>query len=107
VTNFFEPFTSSGPDHAMDVELTQGQNLARAATKTSTLKHYIWSTLPDAHNISNGKYLVPHFETKRKVDEFIKADEKLFAKTTFLLVTWYASNYIYPTYTPIYLVRSI
>jgi len=106
VTDFFEPFAASGPEHGMTVEVAQGQNLARAASQTSTLKHYIWSTLPNGKKISNGKYLVPHFEAKNKIDEFIKSDEKLYAKTTFLWVTWYASNYLFPMFTPIFVKTS-
>jgi len=89
----------------MAVEFAQGKNLARAATQTSTLKHYIWSTLPNSKKISNGKFVVPHFEAKNKIDDFIKADKKLYAKTTFLWVTWYASNYVWAPFTPIFLVR--
>jgi len=102
VTDFFEPFASSGPEKAMEVEVAQGQNLARAASKTATLKHYIWSTLPNGKKVSKGKYLVPHFDAKNKIDDFIKADARLFAKTTFLWITFYASNFIFPMFTPIY-----
>lgn len=45
MTDFFEPFAAGGPDHAMAVELAQGQNLARAASATATLTHYVWSTV--------------------------------------------------------------
>ncbi|KAH7381039.1 hypothetical protein BKA64DRAFT_713595 [Cadophora sp. MPI-SDFR-AT-0126] len=54
------------------VEGKQGRNLATAASKTKTLQHYIWSTLPDSKRISKGKHEVPHFEAKALVDEFIK-----------------------------------
>ena len=56
----------------MKIEFEQGKNIADAAVKTSTLKHFIWSTLPNATKISKGKYLVPHFEAKNRVDEYIK-----------------------------------
>jgi NmrA-like family len=58
VTEFFEPFAASGanPEAAMKVEFTQGKNLANAANKTAALEHLIWSTLPNALKISNGKY---------------------------------------------------
>ena len=84
----------------MEIEITQGTNLAKAAAKTSTLKHYIWSTLPNGMKVSDGKYLVPHFDAKNKVDDYIKADTNLYAKTTFLWVTYYASNYLFPMFTP-------
>lgn len=88
----------------MKVEVEQGKNLANAAIKTPTLKHYIWSTLPNAMKISNGQYLVPHFEAKNKIDEYIRSQPELLAKSTFLWVTWYASNYKFPMFTPNFLV---
>jgi len=100
VTNFFEPFASGGPEHAMKVELQQGKNIADAAAKTATLKHLIWSTLPDSKKISNGKYVVPHLHAKARVDEYIKTKADLSAKTTFLWVGWYAQNYQFPMFTP-------
>src|SRR2546429_3550056 len=47
-TDFFEPFVKAGPKEAMEVEYRQGVNIASAASKTSTLEHLIWSTLPDS-----------------------------------------------------------
>jgi len=57
VTDFFEPFAKVGAEEAIKVEFQQGVNLANAALATSTLKHYIWSTLPNGLRISGGKYL--------------------------------------------------
>jgi len=102
VTDFFEPFAKHGPIKATEVESQQGINLAKAASATSTLEHYIWSTLPDAKTASNGRYLVPHFEAKNQIDRYIRSDAKLLAKTTFLWITFYAQNYLFPMYTPIY-----
>ena len=84
----------------MKVEVQQGINLANAALATPTLKHYIWSTLPNGSKISNGKYLVPHFEGKNKIDDYIKSKPELFAKTTFLWITFYGTNYVFPMFTP-------
>ena len=103
VTNFFEPFSQYGPQKAVEVESEQGMNIAKAAASTSTLQHYIWSTLPNGMKISGGKYLIPHFEAKNKVDDFIRGDASLLAKTTFLWVTFYATNYYFPMYTPYYI----
>jgi len=100
VTDFFEPFAKNGPEKAVQVEVQQGINLAKAAAATSALEHYIWSTLPNGKHISGGKFVVPHFEAKNTIDRFIKADSKLLAKTTFLWVTFYASNYYFPMFTP-------
>lgn len=82
------------------MEVSQGINLAKAASQTSTLEHYIWSTLPDNQAISNGACSVPHFESKTRVDEFIKKDKPLHAKTTYLWVTFYATNIMLPMITP-------
>lgn len=100
VKNFLEPFAASGPEKALEVEEAQGINLARGATKTTTLQHYIWSTLPNSARISNGKYVVPHFAAKYNIDDFIKRDVDLLAKTTFLWITIYGNNFPYPMFTP-------
>ncbi|KAJ9144408.1 NAD(P)-binding protein [Coniochaeta hoffmannii] len=100
VTDFFEPFAAFGPDRAMEVESQQGINVARAAAATPSLEHFIWSTLPNGAEISHGKYTVPHFEGKNRVDAYIRQDKALLAKTTFFWVTWYHSNYDFPMYTP-------
>jgi hypothetical protein len=39
-------------------------------------------------------------ESKNRVDAYIKADRNLYAKTTFLWITFYAINYLYPIFTP-------
>ena len=106
VTDFFEPFASSGPEKAVEIETAQGLNLAKAASQNTTLQHYIWSTLPNAKRISDGKWSVPHFDAKNVVDDYIKRDLGLFAKTTFLWVTFYASNYQFPMFTPNFVVSS-
>ncbi|KAH7140376.1 NmrA-like family protein-like protein [Dactylonectria estremocensis] len=100
VTDFFEYFSESGPESAMEIEYQQGTNLAKAASVTPTLEHYVWSTLPDASSISGGKYVIPHFESKNRIDRFIKSNTELFTKTTFLWTTFCAANYFYPMFKP-------
>ncbi|KAH7370088.1 hypothetical protein BKA65DRAFT_387582 [Rhexocercosporidium sp. MPI-PUGE-AT-0058] len=106
LTNFFEAFVKFGPVAAVSIEVKQGKNLASAASKTPTLKHYIWSTLPDSERISEGRISVPHFQGKVQIDAFIKGYEKLYAKTTFLWVGPYAQNFQYPWFTPSFLKTS-
>jgi len=106
VTDFFEPLTRKGPELAVEIETEQGTNLAKAASETPTLKHYIWSTLPNASRISGGKYVIPHFEGKNKIDDWIKNDPILLPKTTFLWVTYYASNLLFPLFKPNFLKSS-
>jgi hypothetical protein len=103
VTDFFEPFQSKGAQQAVEVEYRQGLNLARAALQTPTLEHYIWSTLPDARTISNGAYVVPHFDAKARIDAFIKSQPALLKKTTFLWITFYATNLFFPVYSPTFI----
>lgn len=100
MTDFFEPFASSGPEKAIEIEITQGINIAKAASKTATLKHYVWSTLPNGGRITGEKYQVPHFVAKNRVDDYIKQDKALLAKTTFFWITFYGNNYQYPMFTP-------
>ncbi|KAF1814175.1 hypothetical protein P152DRAFT_480397 [Eremomyces bilateralis CBS 781.70] len=50
--------------------------------------------------MATGKYLVPHFEGKNRVDAFIRSNKTLLAKTTFLWITFYISNYSSPVFTP-------
>jgi len=102
-TDFFEPFAKHGPTKAMEVEVVQGTNIAKAAAATETLEHYIWSTLPDGRKVSNGKFIVPHFEAKNDIDRYIKSDKALLAKTSFLWITFYASNFGFPMFTPYYI----
>ncbi|TGO36847.1 hypothetical protein BHYA_0113g00200 [Botrytis hyacinthi] len=100
VTDFFAPFATKDVEETVAIESTQGINCAKAASKTTTLEHYIWSTLPDNQKISSGKCSVPHFESKTKVDEYIRQDKALLAKTTFLFITYYATNILMPMFTP-------
>ncbi len=100
VTNFFEAFPTAGAVRAQETESTHGINLAKAAAATSTLQHYIWSTLPNASEVSNGRCFIPHYAAKNKVDSYIRSDPELLSKTTFLWVSFYASNLQYPFYEP-------
>jgi uncharacterized protein YbjT (DUF2867 family) len=89
VTDFWAPFARVGPAKALEQEIEHGMNIAKAASETEGLEHFIWSSLPDAATITGGKYRVPHFEAKAKVDEYIRGNEELRRKTTFLWVCFY------------------
>jgi uncharacterized protein YbjT (DUF2867 family) len=82
VTNFQEHGTS---------ELKQATAAVRAA-KDAGVKHFVWSTLPDAEAISKGKLHVPHFTGKAKVDRLVK--EAGFANHTFVIAPFYYQNLI-------------
>jgi uncharacterized protein YbjT (DUF2867 family) len=77
VSNFWE----EGAD-----ELKQASAAVRAA-KDAGVKHFVWSTLPDVEAISGGKFHVPHFTGKAKVDQIVK--EAGFANHTFVIAPFY------------------
>jgi hypothetical protein len=105
-TNFFEAFATSGPEVATQVEYARGVNLAKAASATISLQHYIWSTLPNRSAISKGKWEVPHCDAKAQVDMFIKKNEVLLAKTTFLWEGFFAETIHHPMFVPNLLVSA-
>lgn len=94
MTNFWEHlFTGKSQDESGAAEEEQGMKLARAASKTSSLEHYIWSTLPGAKKLTNGKAPVAHLDYKANVDERIKKElPELAKKTTYLFFGYYPSN---------------
>ncbi len=82
VTNFWEQGTD---------ELKQATAAVRAA-KDAGVKHFIWSTLPDVEAISGGKFDVPHFTGKAKIDRIVK--EAGFANHTFVIAPFYYQNLV-------------
>ena len=80
VTNFQE--------HGTD-ELKQATAAVHAA-KDAGVKHFVWSTLPYVEAISGGKFHVPHFTGKAKVDRIVK--EAGFANHTFVVAPFYFQN---------------
>lgn len=101
VTDYVALFATIGPKTALNAEYKQGVNLANAALQTPTLKHYIWSTLPNSSKISGGKHVVPQFDSKAEVDNYIKSKPELLAKTTFLWVGSYSGRNLFgPPFSP-------
>jgi uncharacterized protein YbjT (DUF2867 family) len=82
VTNFQE--------HGAD-ELKQATAAVHAA-RDAGVKHFVWSTLPDVEAISKGKFHVPHFTGKAKVDRIVR--EAGFANHTFVIAPFYYQNLI-------------
>ena len=70
-------------------EFKQGTAAVRAA-KAAGVRHFIWSTLPDAKAISGGKFDVPHFTNKAKVDRVVS--EAGFANHTFAIAPFFYQN---------------
>ena len=79
VTNYWE-----GAD-----EISQGK-IAIEAAKEAGVNHFVWSTLPNVEKISNGKFDVPHFTGKAKVDALVKA--AAFENYTFVQPPFYFQN---------------
>ena len=52
-------------------ELEQATAAVRAA-KDAGVKHLVWSTLPNVEAISGGRFDVPHFTGKAKIDRIVK-----------------------------------
>jgi uncharacterized protein YbjT (DUF2867 family) len=82
VTNFREKGTD---------ELKQATAAVRAA-KDAGVKHFVWSTLPDVEAISGGKFDVPHFTGKAKIDRIVK--EAGFPHHTFVIAPFYYQNLV-------------
>src|SRR5712671_2705277 len=82
VTNFWE----AGTD-----EFKQATAAVHAA-KEAGVKHFIWSTLPDVEAISGGKFHVPHFTGKAKIDRIVK--EAGFVHHTFVIAPFYYQNLV-------------
>ena len=70
-------------------EFEQATAAVRAAREAG-VKHFIWSTLPDVEAIGGGKFKVPHFTGKAKIDRIVK--EAGFAHHTFVIAPFYYQN---------------
>ena len=82
VTNFRE----AGID-----ELKQATAAVRAA-KEAGVQHFVWSTLPNVEAISGGRFDVPHFTGKARIDRIVK--EARFPHHTFVIAPGYYQNFV-------------
>jgi uncharacterized protein YbjT (DUF2867 family) len=82
VTNFWEEGTD---------ELKQATAAVRAA-KDAGVKHFVWSTLPDVEAISGGKFDLPHFTGKAKIDRIVR--EAGFVNYTFVIAPFFYQNLV-------------
>ena len=66
VTNYWETMSK-------DTEVQQGKNIADVS-KAAGVKHLIWSSLPQAEKLTEGKLRhVLHFDSKAEVEEYIES----------------------------------
>ena len=94
VTNFWEHFSA-------EREGAQATAMARA-TKRAGVQHVVWSTLEDTRKwvplgdsrlpTLQGKYKVPHFDSKGSVDQVFATEA---APTAYLLAAFYWENFIH------------
>ncbi len=76
-------------------EVAQGTAAVDAA-KAAGVEHYIWSTLPNVAEISNGQFNVAHFTNKATVNAPV--DEADFRYHTFVEPPFYYQNLTSPLY---------
>lgn len=84
VTNFWQEGTD---------EIKQATAAIQAA-KAAGVRHFVWSTLPDVEAISGGKFNLPQFTGKAKVDPLVQ--EAGFTHHTFVVPPAYYSNFSGP-----------
>lgn len=82
VTNFWEHF---------EKEFDHGKNLIDAV-KEAAIEHFVFSTLPYVHKLSDWKLEVPHFDLKAKLEEYARS---LKLPTTYTHVAFYYENFLY------------
>ncbi|KAK0434217.1 hypothetical protein EV421DRAFT_2039769 [Armillaria borealis] len=88
LTNSLTTLATIGPEESSNAEINQGKNVANAAASTSTLQHFIWSTLSHTHS-----FTIPHFDSKAAVDECILTTlPSLAPKSIFFYAGYYVSN---------------
>lgn len=81
VTNFWEQF---------EKESFHGKNLIDAV-KESAVEHLVFSTLPYADKLSNGKLEAPHFDMKARLEEYGRS---LKLPATYAHVAFYYENFL-------------
>ena len=80
VTSFWEHFEN---------EYQQGKNLIDAVI-AANIDYFIYSSLPAAAKISNGQFVLPHFDMKAELQSYAR---RLKADTSFVHVAGYYENF--------------
>ncbi|KAF3403391.1 NmrA-like family domain-containing protein 1 [Talaromyces pinophilus] len=80
-----------------DYEAQQNRNIIDAAAKLSTLERFIYSSLPYANKLSDGKYEhVYYYDSKAAAEEYGRATyPELWEKTSVFYAGFYLENYVW------------
>lgn len=81
VTNAWQPGTD---------EIAQCRALI-AAAKKQNVEHFVWSTLPNVEKISGGRFDVPHFTNKARMDEEVASAG--FGYHSYVMPAFYFQNF--------------
>jgi uncharacterized protein YbjT (DUF2867 family) len=93
VTPYWESIWTLGRHGAGEEEVDQQKAIARAASQTPTLQHFVLSCLPAASKISAAKHAVPHFDYKEKALDWMKTNTPdVVGKMTRVWPGWYGNN---------------
>ncbi|EGO03840.1 hypothetical protein SERLA73DRAFT_119473 [Serpula lacrymans var. lacrymans S7.3] len=86
LTDYYDP-KSLAQGH--NSEMILGKNLVDAAVEAN-IKFFIWSSLPSATKVSNGKYRnVHHFDNKAAVEDYLQSVE---LPSAILHTGWFSEN---------------
>jgi len=83
LTNFWDP-------ESMFKEEMLGRQIVQIA-KECGVRHFIWSTLPHVQKLTGGKYNVPHFTDKAKVNKYVR--QAGFETWSFVMPAFYYQNF--------------
>lgn len=81
VTSFWEHY---------EKEFHHGKNLVTAVHQ-SGIKHFVFSTLANYHQLSGEKYFVAHFDLKAELEEYARS---LKIPATFMRIAFYYENFL-------------
>ncbi|KAN0034813.1 hypothetical protein ACTFIV_001345 [Dictyostelium citrinum] len=92
--NSYGVFSVTFPFGRNDSEYEIGKKVAEAALGAG-VKHFVFSGLAPTYKISNGRYNVPHFDNKYKVEEYVRqlSKENPSFVSSFVYAPFYYQNF--------------
>lgn len=82
-------FGVTNSKEGFEAEYRQGRNLVDAA-QASGIRHLVLHTLPDYHQLSGGKYVVPYCDVKARLETYTR---QLGIPVTFVHIAFYYENF--------------